>query len=59
MWRQSYMKGSCRDSSGGGLSPDEDIRFAIAVSLETEIVDGLDIHQEIRDRLQVSVLGGA
>jgi hypothetical protein len=49
----------CRDSSGGGLSPDEDIRFAIAVSLETEIVDGLDIHQEIRDRLQVSVLGGA
>lgn len=49
----------CRDSSGGGLSPDEDIRFAIAVSLETEIVDGLDIHQEIRERLQVPVVGVA
>jgi len=47
----------CRDASGGGLSPDDDIRFGIVVSLETEIVDGVDIHEEIRERLQVSVVG--
>jgi hypothetical protein len=45
----------CRDASGGGLSPDDDIRFAIAVGLETEVETEFDIHQEVRDRLKIQV----
>jgi len=47
----------CRDGSGGGLSPDEDIRFALAVTLEVEAETAFDVHTEIRDRLRVGVLG--
>lgn len=47
----------CRDGSGGGLSPDEDIRFALAVTLEVEAETAYDVHTEIRDRLRVGVLG--
>jgi hypothetical protein len=47
----------CRDSSGGGLSPDDDIRFALAVTLELEAAVHFDIHQEISDRLKVQVRG--
>lgn len=43
----------CRDTSGGGFSPDEDIEFAIAVTLEIEAEVEFDIHQEIRDRVRV------
>ena len=50
----------CKDASGGGLDPDEDIRFAIAVTLEVEIEAETesDIHQEIRDQLIVRVMQG-
>lgn len=48
----------CRDASGGGLDPNEDIRFAIAVTLEVEAESEFDIHQEIRDELIVRVRQG-
>lgn len=43
----------CSDSSGGGLSPDEDIRFAIAVTLQLAIDTRYDIHTEIENRLRI------
>ena len=43
----------CRDASGGGLSPDEDIMFAIAVTLQVEAEVQFDIHQEIEQALRV------
>jgi hypothetical protein len=43
----------CRDASGGGLSPDADIRFAIAVTLVIEAQVQFDIHQEIREAILV------
>lgn len=49
----------CRDVSGGGLSPDEDIRFAIAVTLELATAADYDIHQEIRAKLEIPLRGGA
>lgn len=46
----------CRDTAGGGLNPDDDIPFAIAVTLEVEAevqYDILDeVEQEVRLRLQ-------
>lgn len=48
----------CRDGSGGGLSPDEDIRFAIAVTLELEAETRFDIHTEIQDELRIRLQGG-
>lgn len=48
----------CRDASGGGLDPNDDIRFAIVVTLEVEIGAEFDIHQEIRDELIVRVRQG-
>ena len=48
----------CRDGSGGGLSPDEDIRFAVAVSLELETETLFDIHQGIQDQLRLRSLAG-
>lgn len=47
----------CRDNSGGGLSPDEDIRFAIAVTLELEVEAQFDIHTEIENNLRVRMQG--
>lgn len=48
----------CRDASGGGLDPNEDIRFAIVVTLEIETEANLDIYQEIREELVVQVRPG-
>jgi hypothetical protein len=45
----------CRDSSGGGLSPDDDIRFALVVTMEVETEAGFDIHQELKEELRVGV----
>lgn len=43
----------CSDSSGGGLSPDDDIRFAIAVTLQLAIDTRYDIQTEIENRLRI------
>ena len=43
----------CRDASGGGLSQDEDILYAIAVTLQVEAEIQFDIHQEIQQKLRV------
>lgn len=43
----------CRDNSGGGLSPDEEIRFAIAVTLELEVETQFDIRSEIEGLIRV------
>ena len=45
----------CRDASGGGLNPDDDIRFAIVVSLEVANTVQYDVHEEVRDALRVRV----
>lgn len=45
----------CRDGSGGGLSPDDDIRFAVAVTLEVENEVNFDVQAEIHERLRVGV----
>ena len=45
----------CRDASGGGLNPDDDIRFAMVVTLEVEGTDRYDVYQEVRDALRVRV----
>ncbi len=43
----------CRDASGGGLSQDEDIEFAIAVTLEIEADVQYDIHDEIKQQIRL------
>jgi hypothetical protein len=43
----------CRDASGGGLSQDEDIEFAIVVTLQVEAEVQFDIHQEIEQALRI------
>ncbi|WP_198671244.1 hypothetical protein [Oceanibium sediminis] len=43
----------CSDTSGGGLSQDEDIRFAIAVTLQLAIDTRYDIQTEIANRLRI------
>ncbi len=43
----------CRDASGGGLSQDEDIEFAIAVTLEIEADVQYDIHDEIKQKIRL------
>lgn len=45
----------CRDSSGGGLSPDDDIRFALAISMELEAETNYDIREELETALRVGV----
>jgi len=42
----------CQDASGGGLDPDLDIRFAIAVTLEIEAEVNYDIYAEIREKIE-------
>ena len=49
----------CRDASGGGLSPDEDIPFAIAVTLEVEADVQYDIHQEVEQVVRIRIRSGA
>ena len=43
----------CRDASGGGLDPDLDIPFAIAVTLEVAATAEYDVRAEIRDQLLI------
>ena len=43
----------CSDASGGGLDSNDDIRFAIAVTLEVEVE--FDIHAEIEDAIRMRV----
>ncbi|TIP09217.1 MAG: hypothetical protein E5X73_28380 [Mesorhizobium sp.] len=43
----------CRDASGGGLNQDEDILYAIAVTLQVEAEVQFDIHQEVAQALRV------
>ena len=45
----------CKDASGGGLNPDDDIEFAIAVTLELEEDVQFDIYQEILNQTRVRV----
>lgn len=47
----------CRDASGGGLDPDENIQFAIAVTLRLAATAEYDVHQEIRDQLVIRLRG--
>ena len=48
----------CRDMSGGGLSPDDDIEFAIVVTLLIETDVQYDIHEEINNEIRVRLRGG-
>lgn len=43
----------CRDTSGGGLSADDDIDFAIAVTLEIEANVQFDIYDEINQEIRI------
>ncbi len=45
----------CRDASGGGLSQDEDIEFAIAVVLEIEADVQYDIYHEIEQKIRLQL----
>jgi len=47
----------CRDSSGGGLDPDFDIRFAIAVTLEIETPVEYDVYNEVRAEIALRLRG--
>lgn len=42
----------CRDTTNGGLSPDDDIDFAIAVTLQVETTVEYDILEEIKQRIR-------
>jgi hypothetical protein len=48
-----------RDTAGGGLSPDDDIAFAIAVTLEIEADVQYDILEEIEQEIRVRLRRGA
>ncbi len=48
----------CRDASSGGLSQDEDIEFAIAVTLEVEADVRYDIHSEVEQQLRLRLQRG-
>ena len=43
----------CREIGANGLSPDEDIDFAIAASFEVEGTIKFDVREEIREQIQV------
>ena len=45
----------CRDASGGGLNPDDEIRFAVVVTLEVAGTILYDVHEEVKDALRVRV----
>ena len=47
----------CRDASGGGLDPDLDIPFAIAVTLEVAATAEYDVREEIQDQLLIRLRG--
>jgi len=43
----------CRDTANGGLSPDDDIAFAIAVTLQIEADVQYDVLEEIEQRIRL------
>ena len=43
----------CRDASGGGLNPDLEIPFAIAVTLQVSDTAKYDVREEVRDQLLI------
>ncbi len=49
----------CRDTAGGGLNPDDDIDFAIAVTLEIEADVQYDIYDEIDQQIRLRLRRGA
>jgi hypothetical protein len=47
------LRVQCLDGSGGGLSPDEDIRFAVAITLQLPLSARYDVHDEIKQIVRV------
>ncbi len=46
----------CREGAGtNSLSPDDDIRFALTVTLEIDSEANLDVHEELQGRLRIGV----
>lgn len=43
----------CRDAAGGGLSPDDDIDFALVVTLEVEAEVQYDVHDEVEQQIRL------
>ena len=50
----SPIRGQCCDASSGGLNPDDEIRFAIAVTLEVADTVRYDVHHEVREGVACS-----
>ncbi len=49
----------CRDASNGGLNQDDDIEFAIAVTLEVEAEVQYDLHDEVDQKVRLRLRGNA
>ncbi|MCG8093855.1 MAG: S8 family serine peptidase [Candidatus Thiodiazotropha endolucinida] len=47
----------CRDAANGGLNEDDEIEFAIAVTLEIEADVQYDIHNEIEQKVRLTLHG--
>lgn len=47
------LRVQCRDGAQGGLHRDDEIPFALAVSLMVDINAGIDVYEEIQQRLRV------
>lgn len=45
----------CCDASGGGLNPDEQIRFAMVVTLQVDETVQYNMYEEIRDSLLIRI----
>jgi hypothetical protein len=48
-----HIRVQCREVGKGGLSPDDDIAFAVAVSFEVEGEVQFDVYDEIRQQVRV------
>lgn len=48
----------CRDAAGGGLSPDDDIDFALVVTLEVEAEVQYDVHDEVEQKIRLRLQRG-
>lgn len=48
----------CRDTASGGLSQDDDIAFAIAVTLEIEADVQYDIYHDVEQQIRLRLRGG-
>jgi hypothetical protein len=48
----------CRDTAGGGLSPDHQVDFAIAITLEVEAEVQYDIHAEVEQEIRIRLRRG-